>query len=95
MDELPQILTPEAVAKLLHCSPKTVEDRLRSGDLPGHKFGEGWVLPTRALIERVNEIAVEQMLARRQAVSRAVSNATTERPAVTQRPPPLHPATRT
>jgi hypothetical protein len=65
MSELPPILTPELASQLLACAPKTVEERLRSGDLPGEKFGDGWILPTRALLERVNEIAVERMLERR------------------------------
>lgn len=66
---LPPILIPEEVAPLLRCSARTVEDRLRVGDLPGEKFGEGWILPTQALIDRVNEIAVEKMLERRKAAN--------------------------
>jgi hypothetical protein len=51
------IYDTEGAAKLLHCSISTIEERLRTGDLPGEKFGDGWILPGQALIERVNEIA--------------------------------------
>lgn len=62
---MPAIVTAAEAAQLLQCSVKTVEERLREGDLPGEKFGDGWILPTQALIERVNEIAVAKMLERR------------------------------
>lgn len=60
-----EMLTVDQVAELLRCAPSTIRERCRAGDLPGEKFGEDWILPTRALIERVNEIAVEKMLERR------------------------------
>lgn len=61
-ETLPPILTPELAGELLRCAPKTVEDMLRAGDLPGRKFGDSWVLPTVAFLEVVNEIARETML---------------------------------
>lgn len=66
-DQLAPFLTPAAAAEMLRCSTKTIEDRLRAGDLPGEKFGEGWILPTEAFVQRVNEIALEKMLQRRKA----------------------------
>lgn len=69
--ELPPILDASAAAELLLCSVKTVEERLRLGDLPGEKFGDGWAVPTAALLERVNEIAREKMLERRAARSQS------------------------
>ena len=63
--ELAPIIDPEQAAGLLRCTARTVEDRLRSGDLPGEKFGESWVIPTAAFLQRVNEIALEKMLERR------------------------------
>jgi hypothetical protein len=62
---LPPILTSSEAAAILRCTPKTVEDRLRAGDLPGEKFGESWILPSVAFMQRVNEIAIEKMLERR------------------------------
>jgi excisionase family DNA binding protein len=65
------VQTPESAAALLRCSPKTIEERLRAGDLPGEKFGEGWILPTEALLRRVNEIAIERMAERRKQPEKA------------------------
>lgn len=59
------IYTAEGAAKLLQCSAKTIEERLRVGDLPGEKFGDSWVLPGQALIERVNEMAKAKAAERR------------------------------
>jgi excisionase family DNA binding protein len=59
------IYTTEGAAKLLQCSVKTIEERLRTGDLPGEKFGDSWVLPGQALIERVNEMAKAKAAERR------------------------------
>lgn len=66
MTELAPFMGPEEAASLLRCTQRTIEDRLRSGDLPGEKFGEGWIIPTQALLLRVNEIATEKMRERRQ-----------------------------
>lgn len=37
-----RILDAGAVAAMLGCSARTVEDHARTGVLPGTKFGEGW-----------------------------------------------------
>lgn len=73
-----EILTIETVAELLHCDEKTVAERLLSGDLPGAKFGRGWIVPAQALFQRVNELAVEEAAARRRSAMPA--------PEVTGRP---------
>lgn len=52
-------------ATILRCSVKTVEERLRSGDLPGEKFGGSWVIVTSAMLDRLHELTVEKMLERR------------------------------
>lgn len=59
-------LTAEVVAELLHCECRTVEDLLRRGDLPGFKFGNGWIIPFEALHQRVNQMALEGAEKRRQ-----------------------------
>jgi hypothetical protein len=56
--ELPPIINPEYAALMLECEPKTVEDHLRAGTLPGEKFGTGWIIPTGAFLQRVNEVAM-------------------------------------
>lgn len=59
------ILDTLEVATLLKCSVKTVQKRAVQGDLPGEKFGDDWVFPSEALLQRVNQIAIEQSAARR------------------------------
>ncbi len=61
------ILSASEVAILMRCSQKTVEEHARTGDIPGLLWGDGgWVFPAQALYNRLNELAVEQALKRRQ-----------------------------
>ena len=71
----PQIYTAAQAAELLECSAKTVEDRLRNGDLPGLKFGDGWVIPAGAFWLRLDELAIEQAAKRRAPPKAAASTA--------------------
>lgn len=59
------ILDSQQAAELLKCTVKTIEDRARSGDLPGEKFGESWVFPSEAFMVAVNQIAVKRAAERR------------------------------
>ena len=55
------VMNEQAVAAALGCSIRTVQDRARSGELPGLKFGdEGWVFPIQALNAALNEQAIEK-----------------------------------
>jgi excisionase family DNA binding protein len=54
------------VAELLECTEETVVERINAGELPGAKFGRGWVIPADALRVRLNEIALEHASQRRQ-----------------------------
>lgn len=63
-------MTASQWAQILGCSTKTVQERLRLGDLPGEKFGEDWICPTEAMLARINEIAIQKMMARRAAASK-------------------------
>ncbi len=54
------------VAYLLGCTEEIVVERINAGDLPGAKFGRGWVIPADALRVRLNEIALEHARTRRQ-----------------------------
>lgn len=58
--------TVDEVAKLLDCEPLTAAERLNAGDLPGLKMGRSWVVPEEALLQRLNEIALEEAEERRQ-----------------------------
>lgn len=60
------VLDVDQVAQLLRCSPKTVQDRARDGDLPGLKWGIDWVFPIGALLRRLDEIALAQAALRRE-----------------------------
>jgi excisionase family DNA binding protein len=64
LTQLPPVLDAAQAAQIMRCSQKTAEEMLRDGELPGVKWGEGWALPTRAFIERLNELALDQMLER-------------------------------
>lgn len=89
--DLPPVLDSEGAAKLLFCAQKTVEERCRIGDLPGEKFGDGWAIPTFALLQRVNEISIEKMLERRAAAEKPVRPNLVQvgRHNVERQPPPL------
>jgi len=54
------IMDSPAVAALLKCSERTVEDHARSGRLPAVKFGDGWMFPSDALLRAVNQLAEEE-----------------------------------
>jgi excisionase family DNA binding protein len=54
------------VADLLGCTEEIVVERINAGELPGAKFGRGWVIPADALRVRLNEIALEHAKNRRQ-----------------------------
>lgn len=56
-----EILTADEAAALFDCETRTVEDCLRAGKLPGVKIGKSWVLPTKALLETVNDLARENL----------------------------------
>lgn len=56
----------DQVAELLMCDKDTAAERLNSGDLPGLKMGRSWVIPEQALIQRMNEIALEEAARRRE-----------------------------
>lgn len=60
------VLTVEEAADVLRCTPATVMEELRSGNLPGVKIGKEWVIPTEAFYARLNELAVAEMKFRRE-----------------------------
>jgi hypothetical protein len=65
------VLKAGDVANMLGCALSTVEERARSGDLPGLKFGDGgWVFPASALAFRLQELALAEAEARRAPRSR-------------------------
>lgn len=65
-DKLPAILDPDSASALCQCQPGTIEDALRAGKLPGVKIGAGWIIPTRAFIDELNDLALDEMHRRRE-----------------------------
>lgn len=53
--ELPLMMQPAEVAKLLGVCTKTVLDQLRAGTLPGIKVGTQWRISKAALMEHLGE----------------------------------------
>ena len=60
-----EVFIAEQVAGLLHCTTVQEEELLRIGELPGLKIGRAWIVPSEALSDRLNEMALEQALDRR------------------------------
>lgn len=58
------ILTVADVATLMHCKPATVIDKLRSGLLPGVKFGRTWVCPRDPLMQALGALATQNLALR-------------------------------
>lgn len=62
---LPEVLDPDAAAKLVGCAVTTLEEHARSGHLPGVKLGRQWVFPTANLLRELNERATAEAAQRR------------------------------
>lgn len=61
-------LTVDELAKdWLQCSEDIATQALASGDLPGVRYGRGWIVPVGALLSRLDEVALEQAAQRRAA----------------------------
>lgn len=58
------ILDPQAMAALMDCEPSTVEDKLRSGQLPGIKPGRSWICPRSALMQALHDQAMKNLEAK-------------------------------
>lgn len=56
-----EVLTTKNVADLLDCGEDQVELLARRRELPGLKFGRGWVFPKAALLHVLNNDAIGAM----------------------------------
>lgn len=61
---LPDLSDEQVLAAALGCTPETVQAGALRGDLPGIKFGRGWVFPREATMEAINRAARLQAEAR-------------------------------
>lgn len=79
------IYTVEQVAGMLGCSPKTVQEMARNGELTGIKPGGDWVFPAGALAQRLDELAMAEAARRRKTPEPAATTTTgTTTPAADQ-----------
>lgn len=79
------VFNTEETATMLGCSTDVVEQRARSGELPGLQFGRGWVFPCEALDRVLNDLALESMATRKQPKPANVTDIKSKR----RVPPPL------
>lgn len=93
MPQLPPILSPELAAAVLRCEPRTVQEECRRGNLPGLKIGVDWIIPSAALIARVNSLAVEEaekrLKGRGDAANDSAKPTLVKFPGGERKPPPL------
>lgn len=88
----PVVLDVAEVATLMRCSPKTVQERARTGDLPGLKWGDDWVFPAGALARRLDELAMQPRPGRTPAASGVLHDIKAGASRTTRRTPPKLPA---
>lgn len=48
------------VSELLQCSEEKASELLNTGELPGLRYGRGWIVPPGALAQRLDELALER-----------------------------------
>lgn len=78
------VYSVEEAAAILECTPLSVESNLRSGRLPGVKFGRSWVLPVEAFVQQINNLAIAEATAKREGLAKARQDAIVALPAVAQ-----------
>lgn len=54
-EALPQLATIDEIAPYLHMNPKTVERKLRSGELKGTRVGRRWLVNVPKLALQLEE----------------------------------------
>jgi excisionase family DNA binding protein len=57
--DLPLVLAPKDVAKIMSIDERTVRELIIQGKLPGEKFGSRYKIPTAKLLEKLGLIGVE------------------------------------
>jgi hypothetical protein len=55
---IPEVIFVKELAERLGCTPRWIEDRLRSGQFPGHKAGRTWVLTEDDCAEILRRTAI-------------------------------------
>lgn len=75
-----ELLSVETVANALDCAGTTVEERARTGDLPGIRLGRGWVFPRAALMQSLCDLAHREAAERKNKPSPGLAIATQATP---------------
>lgn len=84
-----ELLSVEKVASALDCADTTIEERARTGELPGIKLGRAWVFPRAALLQSLCEMAQREAAARKQAPAAPARAIAVARRGTRQVPPRL------
>ena len=77
-----EILSLIEASEIAMCGPQKFAEGLRVGRYPGVKVGRSWVIPRQALIQRLNELALEEAQ-RRQQPSQPVQRVRRRKPLAT------------
>ena len=86
-----ETINAEQRAELLHCTEQRIEELTRSGELPGMKFGRGWIYVKPDLLAYIAERARKEAEERRQDLTarKSVSRLDIQLRPRRQTPPPL------
>lgn len=86
-----ETINAEQCAELLHCTEQRIEELTRSGELPGMKFGRGWIYVKADLLAYIAERARKEAEERRQDLNARKSVPRPDVPLRPRRqtPPPL------
>lgn len=60
-----ETLSVDQVAELLMCTPEKVEELARTGELPGMKFGRGWIFLRSTLLAHLERQSLAEQEERR------------------------------
>ena len=61
-----ETINAEQCAELLHCTEQRIEELTRGGELPGMKFGRGWIYVKADLLAYIADRARKEAEERRQ-----------------------------
>lgn len=86
-----ETINAEQCAELLHCTEQRIEELTRTGELPGMKFGRGWIYVKADLLAYIAERARKEAEERRQDLNARKSVPRLDLPFKPRRqtPPPL------
>ena len=86
-----ETINAEQCAELLHCTEQRIEELTRCGELPGMKFGRGWIYVKADLLAYIADRARKEAEERRQDLNARKSVPRLDIPIRPRRqtPPPL------